>query len=140
MDSESSSSQSTSQADNRNVLGEAAILAQSGSSVTQIDNRVNYALDGDVANAAIKGSTENLGKSLTFASGAMTKSYDFAGVALAAVQQSGNRALDSLAQSNSMVKDAYADAKGRGALTDQITIGALALAGLMAFAAIKGKA
>jgi hypothetical protein len=154
MDSQSSSAQTTAQSDNRNVLGQGALQAQGGSTVVQADNRANYqtdnstsnsttisyALDGDVANRAIRSASDNLGASLDFASGAMTKSYGFSGQALAAVIQGENRALDSVAQSNDLVKNAYADAKGRGALTDKITIGAIAMAGLVAFAALKGKA
>jgi hypothetical protein len=206
MDSQSSSAQTTAQSDNRNVLGQGALQAQGGSTVVQADNRANYqtdnranyqtdnranyqtdnstsnsttisyALDGEVANRAILSASDNLGASLDFASGnmtkgygfggqaldfasrnmtkgygfggqaldfasgAMTKSYGFSGQALAAVIQGENRALDSVAQSNDLVKNAYADAKGRGALTDKITIGAIAMAGLVAFAALKGKA
>jgi hypothetical protein len=172
MDSQSSSAQTTAQSDNRNVLGQGALQAQGGSTVVQADNRANYqtdnstsnsttisyALDGEVANRAIRSASDNLGASLDFASGnmtkgygfggqaldfasgAMTKSYGFSGQALAAVIQGENRALDSVAQSNDLVKNAYADAKGRGALTDKITIGAIAMAGLVAFAALKGKA
>ena len=200
MDSNSESSQSTAQADNRNVLGQSSNLAQGGSSITNIDSRAdnrasyqtdastqidsrssyqadnrssyqadnstttttNYALDGDVANRAIGSASDNLaaslgfgtsalnlgGKSISaasdnltaslgFGTGALTKAFSFAGDALNSLTKGQDRALDSVADSNSMVKDAYADAKGRGAMTDNITIGALALAALVAFAAIK---
>lgn len=151
MDSESSSAQSTSQADNRNVLGQGATQAQGGSSVfqsdnradnrssTQIDNSISYALDGDVANRAIDSASSGLTASLGFGTGALTKAFEFAGNSLKSLADGQDRALDSVADSNSMVKDAYADAKGRGAMTDNITIAALALAGLVAFAAVKGK-
>lgn len=173
MDSESSSSQSTAQADNRNVLGQGALQAQGGSTVIQADNRANYqtdnranyqtdnstsnstsvsyALDGEVANRAISSASDNLGASLDFGKSAMrsgydfsndaiNKSYQFSAQALSSLVQGENRALDQVSQSNGMVRDAYADAKGRGALTDKITIGAIAMAGLVALMALKGKA
>ena len=46
-------------------------------------------------------------------------------------------ALDSLNTSANLVKDSYADAKGRGALTDYITLAAIAGALLVAFMALK---
>lgn len=134
MDSESSTTQQTSQYDNRNVLGERATLAQGGSTIIQ------NTLDADVANRAIDSSIKNLDMSLNFGTGAMTKTIGFAGDALKSIVTGQDRALDAVADSNSMVKDAYADAKGRGAMTDQITIAALALAGLVAFTAVRGKA
>lgn len=48
-----------------------------------------------------------------------------------------NRVLDATAATENLVKDAYADAKGRGALTDKIMIGAIAAMALVAFAAVK---
>ena len=48
-------------------------------------------------------------------------------------------ALDSLTGSANLVKDAYADAKGRGALTDKILMIAIGMAGLVALLAVKGK-
>lgn len=45
-------------------------------------------------------------------------------------------ALDSLSQSANMIKDSYADAKGRGALTDWMLMGAIAVAGLIAVVAV----
>lgn len=141
MDSQSSSTQATSQQDNRNVLGQGANLAQSGSSITQvdgrqlteIDNSVSTTLDATVANNAINttadASVRNLNAALSFGRAAMDN-----------VNQGENRVLDAVTQSNDMVKNAYADAKGRGALTDKILIGAIAMAGIVAFTAIKGKA
>ena len=48
-------------------------------------------------------------------------------------------ALDALSESANMIKDSYADAKGRGALTDWILLGAVGLAGLVAIFAIMGR-
>lgn len=44
---------------------------------------------------------------------------------------------DSFAASTDLVKDAYADAKGRGALTDKILIGTIAAMALVAYMALK---
>lgn len=152
--SDSNSQQQTSQQDNRNVLGQGALQAQGGSTVIQADNRQNYqtdnstsisyALDGDVANTAMtttaNAAVRNLDASLTFGTGALDRAFSFGGSALADVMTGEKRALDMVANSNSMVKDAYADAKGRGAMTDKITMGALAMAGIVALMALKGKA
>ena len=46
------------------------------------------------------------------------------------------RAFDSLSQTETLVANAYADAKGRGALTDKILIGTIAAMALVAFTAL----
>lgn len=46
-------------------------------------------------------------------------------------------ALDSLNSSAGLVKDAYADAKGRGAMTDYLLMAAIAVAGFVAFSALR---
>lgn len=148
MDSESSSTQSTSQADNRRVLGQGAQLAEGGSTISQIDaranyqtdNSVSYTLDGEVANRAIDSAENVASKSLNFSSDVLGKGFDFGKLALSSVATGERQVLDSISQSNSMVKDAYADAKGRGAMTDKLTIAALAMAGIVAVMAVKGKA
>ena len=122
--SSSTTQASTSQQDNRNVLGNGSMLAQGGSSVSVTT------LDGDVAKAAIASGTKNLDLSLNFAQAFGGKSFDFA-------KSSMGQALDSLKDQSSLVKDAYADAKGRGALTDKILIGAIAMSGLVAIAALR---
>jgi hypothetical protein len=48
-----------------------------------------------------------------------------------------NKAYDSLAATSNLVKDAYADAKGRGALTDKILMGSIAAMAVVAFMAVK---
>ena len=45
--------------------------------------------------------------------------------------------LKSQSDSAKTMADAYNDAKGRGALTDYILIGAIAMAGIVAFSAVK---
>lgn len=113
MGSKSSSSQATSQTDNRRVIGEGGIsaegsnvnsgggiLAQSGASVTVLDN------------------------------GAINKAFDFSTQALGAT-------LSAQKDTANILADAYNDAKGRGALTDYILIGAIAMAGIVAFQAVR---
>lgn len=96
-----------------------------------------------------------------FSTGVNQQAFSFAGsanaaasaaqsAALGSAQSSMNRAfefganqtgvaLDSLSESANMIKDAYADAKGRGALTDWMLMGAIGLAGLVAIFAIMGR-
>lgn len=47
------------------------------------------------------------------------------------------RALDSLESTENLVANAYADAKGRGALTDKILMGAILAMAVVAFMAVK---
>lgn len=113
-----------SQTDNRNVLGQGAILAQGGSTVTVTT------LDAAVATSAIDASTKDLKTSLDFGLTAGSRAFDFA-------RKAQVTALDSLNVEANLVKNAYADAKGRGALTDKILIGAIAMSGLVAIAALR---
>lgn len=68
-------------------------------------------------------------------------SYNFAtdalGGALGFGTQALSKAFNASDQAASLVKDAYADAKGRGALTDKILIGAVLAMAVVAFAAVK---
>ena len=125
--SESSSSAATNQIDNRRVIGERGISAE--------NSTVNVTtLDAQVANHAISATSDvsikALDASLDFSDAAQGKAYKFAA-------ESQNTALDSLLTTSSLVKDAYADAKGRGALTDKILIGTVVMIGLVALAAVK---
>lgn len=135
--SQSTTSQQTQQADNRVVLGQGALLAQSGSSIAI----TNTTLDGDVALAAINGSVKGEKLALDFGETALSKAFSFAGTseqrAFSFASASEKTALDSLQVQSNLVKDAYADAKGRGALTDKILIGSIAMAGLVAIAALR---
>ncbi|WP_341904014.1 hypothetical protein [Polaromonas sp. YR568] len=133
-DSESSSQSSndTQQTDNRRSLAQGAVSVEAygGSSVNVTT------LDAEVANNAVNKTTDaavkNLNASLTFGADALTKAFTFGVDSQAA-------ALASLDSQANLVKDAYADAKGRGALTDKILIGAIAMAGIVAFTAVRGK-
>lgn len=106
----SKSSQATTMQDNRRVLGEGSISAEN-STVNVLDN------------------------------GAISRSFDFGENAMNSVREivSGalNFGLKSQSDSAGLMKDAYADAKGRGAMTDYLLIGAIAMAGIVAFAAVK---
>lgn len=100
MSSKSRSATTSKNTDNRRVLGEGAISAESGANVQVLDN------------------------------GAISRAFDFSEKALAF-------GLQSQAASASTLADAYNDAKGRGALTDYILIGAIAMAGIVAYQAVQ---
>ena len=68
--------------------------------------------------------------SLASSENALNKAFSFGTNALGA-------AFDTLGNTQNLVKDAYADAKGRGALTDKMIMGAIAAMAVVAFAAIK---
>lgn len=137
MDSESSSSTSsdTNQTDNRRVIGQGGVSAEGGSvvNVTTLDAGVANNAISSTANAAVA----NLDRSLTFGSDALKRALAFGDKAFSFGTDTQQTALDSLNSQANLVKDAYADAKGRGALTDKILIGAIAMAGLVAFAAVR---
>lgn len=139
MDSESSSSSSsdTNQTDNRRVIGQGGVSAEGGSvvNVTTLDASVANNAISSTAGAAVA----NLDRSLTFGADALKRALAFGDKAFSFGTDTQQTALDSLNSQANLVKDAYADAKGRGALTDKILIGAIAMAGLVAFAAVKGK-
>lgn len=111
--SSSSTAQTTNQTDNRRTIGAGGISNEGGT--------VNV-LDGGAINAAFDFSKSTVGESFDFAKSAQ------------------GAALDSLNTTSNLVKDAYADAKGRGALTDKILIGSVAMAGLVAVMALRKKA
>lgn len=138
----------TSTVDSRRVLAERAISAEN-STVTQ--NNLTYALDADVAGKALDGMADTarsafdfggdaLSGALDFGDKAQAKSYDFAGDSLASIlafaSKNNAAALDSLDTTANLVKDSYADAKGRGALTDKIIIGVVIVAGVIAWKAL----
>lgn len=137
--SESKTSSDTTQIDNRRVLGQGAVSVESGG-----DANINVTtLDASVANNAISNmadvSVKNLRDSLAFGSDALQRALSFGDKAFNFGVDTQQTALDSLNTQANLVKDAYADAKGRGALTDKILIGAIAMAGIVAFAAVRGK-
>lgn len=117
MSSKSSSAQATNQTDNRRVIGEGGVSAE-----------------GSTVNSG-GGLLATTGAQITVLdNGAINKAFDFS-------SQVAKGALDFGIQSQGatakVLADAYKDAKGRGALTDYILIGAIAMAGLVAFSAVK---
>jgi hypothetical protein len=123
-ESSSESNPVTNQQDNRRVIGERGISAEGGSSV------MVYALDAEVANNAVNASTADLKAALNYTDSVTGRAFDFG-------TKAQSIALDSLNTQANLVKDAYADAKGRGALTDKILIGSVVMAGLVALAALR---
>lgn len=78
-----------------------------------------------------------LSKAFTFGSNAMDSNDAMLSRALSFGNNAMGAAFDTLGQTENLVKDAYADAKGRGALTDKMIMGAIAAMALVAFAAVK---
>lgn len=116
----SSSKNETSTQDSR-------ITQQSGTAVSGNNNQV---LDGGAIANAFAFSGDTLAKTLEFASQSGAQALEFA-------SNSGAQALDSLNTTTTLVKNAYEDAKGRGAMTDYVILGGMALAGLIAVTALK---
>lgn len=89
---------------------------------------------GDVTSDALafadSNSTRNTLASYNFASDALGGSFAFGSNAL-------NKAFNAAEGATALVKDAYADAKGRGALTDKILMGAIAAMAVVALMAVK---
>lgn len=173
--SRSSTASQSYQQDNRRVIGERGISAESGSTVTvnaldaEVINRMFDSADRtgklsfdfggkamDFGNEALLASL-GFGKTalnaalnansdaLAFADANSTRntiaSYNFAtdalGGSLGFASQAVNKAFNAADQTAAMVKDAYADAKGRGALTDKILMGAIAAMAVVALMAVK---
>lgn len=143
--SSSSSAQTTNQTDNRRTIGPNAISAEN-STVNVLDGgaiensfifadrafQTAVAGVGEAGLNATKVVADANRDALNFAARTDAKALDFATTANA-------QAADTLANTSNLVKDAYADAKGRGALTDKILIGSIAMAGLVAVMALRKK-
>lgn len=98
-------------------------------------------LSGQALTAALNANADALAFADANATRNTTASYNFAGDALGEAFSFGtnalNRAFGAAGDASNLVKDAYADAKGRGALTDKILIGAIVAMAAVAFAAVK---
>lgn len=92
------------------------ITQQSGTAVSGNNNQV---LDGGAIENAFKFSETTLAKSLEFAFNANKQTATV------------------LDNQTALVKNAYEDAKGRGAMTDWVILGGMALAGTIAVAALR---
>jgi hypothetical protein len=161
MGGSSSSAQTTAQTDNRRSIAQGAI-SNEGGSVNVLDggaigNAFNFADNvadrAMVANAqatynaldfgdsALSKSMQTTANALSFATNANDSAMDVVGSSTRRVLDfattANAQALDSLSATASFVKDSYADAKGRGAMTDKILIGSVVMAGLVALAAIR---
>lgn len=143
-DSDSATSQDTSQQDNRRVIGEGGLSIEaernSTVNVTSLDRQVaDAAIAGTVttAVAALNSGQASIGQAFDFGQLSLTKAFDFGLKSIEQNRTATQAALTSIADSSTLVKDAYADAKGRGALTDKILIGAVAMAGVVAVAALR---
>lgn len=105
----------------------------SSNTTNQIDNRATF---GDGAVQATGGSTVNV-----LDAGAIGKAFDVVdsviGKQQAATKDMTTQAFRALDTTGALVSAAYNDAKGRGALTDYITLGALLLAGGVAIYALR---
>jgi hypothetical protein len=179
-DSNSSSTQTTKQTDNRRVIGQGGVSNEGGSvSMSSVTNTTT--LDANVVNSALKSvdkatssgasvtmnaitSSLGFGKAaMTAAANAQKDALDFAAStskannamaynaltdalsagsgaytnALSFADKQSARAFDSLNSTETLVANAYADAKGRGALTDKILIGSIVAMAVVAFAAIQ---
>lgn len=110
MGGKSSQNQEQQMTDRRAVLGEGSLQATEGASVSITNN----ALDNGAITRAFDTADKSLDKAMTFGGNAITQ-----------VAAASRQALDASASATELVKDAYADAKGRGELTDKILMGAV---------------
>lgn len=108
------SSNSTTKTENK----DSRISQQSGTAVSGDSNTVNVLDGGAIKNA------------FDFGTSTVTQSLGFAAA-------SQGQVLDSLKTTSQLVANAYNDAKGRGAMTDYILIGSVAMAGLVALMALR---
>lgn len=166
--SRSSSTQSTEFTDNRTVQGEGALYANNGAGVAVtnyvLDNgaigRAFDANDRATAGAfnfgkdALRLSERGLSEAFNFGGDAVTSALNFGRATTAAALDASDNAfdraldysasatrsaLDNLQSTQRLVTTAYADAKGRGALTDKILIGAIGAVALVAVFALRSK-
>lgn len=96
---------------------------------------------GDALGAALNASSDALAFADANATRNTTAAYNFAADALGGSFGFGtnalNKAFAAADGATALVKDAYADAKGRGALTDKILMGAIAAMAVVALMAVK---
>lgn len=109
-------------------FGSEALLASLGFGKTALNAALNA--NADALAFADANSTRNTIASYNFATDAL-------GGALGFGTQAITKAFNASDQAAALVKDAYADAKGRGALTDKILMGAIAAMAVVALMAVK---
>lgn len=141
--SSSKSNQSTTQNDNRDIIGENGINAE--------NSRVNVwneSVDNEIVNRALESVDNGTAEALSFGKTALTQNGNVLADVLAfaetafgkAITYTGtvqSDAMDNLGDTAQLVKDAYEDAKGRGALTDKILIGAIIAMAVVAWGATR---
>jgi hypothetical protein len=129
--SKSSSAQTTQSTDNRAVLGEGAFQATTGGTVN------SYVLDGGAINRAFDSTDKTVDKAFSFGGQAFDFTERTVDRALDYGTAATSAALSNLQATQKLTAEAYADAKGRGALTDKILIGAILAMGAVAFMAVR---
>jgi hypothetical protein len=138
----SSTAQNTTSQDNRVVVGQSGVNANN--SIVSVSNTTTDL--GAVHDSFAFGRESTalaLGSMANVAGHAMDSNERVTEMAIGAAQDayknSTSQVLDSLNSTETLVANAYNDAKGRGAMTDKILIGAIVMTGLVAYAAIRGK-
>lgn len=128
-DSNSSSSQSTQNNDSRAVLGEGALQARDGSSISVIQTP--------------QGAFDLVGKTVEEFAGLAkfsgTTATDLFGKALDFARQSSDQASTAINMAGQYTRDAYAEAQGRGVNTDKLLFAAIAASVLVAVFALKAR-
>ncbi len=98
-------------------------------------------LAGDATSDALSFADSNASRNSAMAYNVYSDALGTSDNALSKAFAFGANALDAsfanLGDTQQLVADAYSDAKGRGALTDKILIGAIAAMAVVAFAAVK---
>jgi len=120
-----------------------------GQSADVVTHGISQALGfgKDALKVASDANSDALAFAESNAKSSSSQAYNFAGDSLAASKAAFNsslafadkqtgRAFDSLSETESLIAGAYADAKGRGALTDKILIGAIACMAVVALMAV----
>lgn len=101
----------------------------------------SFSFGKSIFNTASDSQTNAFSGALSAIDKSGARASNFASDAFGAALDFGNDAMKRenavLDKTTSVLNSAYADAKGRGAMTDKILIGAVAMAGLVALAAIK---
>lgn len=148
--SSSSSAQTTYQTDNRRTIGANGISNENGTvnvldggAIANSFDFANQAFEkavsgvGSAGKNALDFATTTNGAALGFAKSTNGQAFELASKALDFSTSANKQAAATLADTSTLVSNAYADAKGRGAMTDKILIGAVVMAGVVALAAVK---
>lgn len=125
MSSSSSQQEQTSNyTDNRAVLGQGALYANNGATVSITST------DGAVVDSALQFAGNSLGKVVDFATSTNDSAFGFAGNAL-------TRVLNQVDSTQQLVASAYADAQGQTGAAKNLIYAALAVVAVVAYVALK---